>query len=194
MNGKLFRQGIILLALLSLLAAGMALWAETVPAGTTLRVRLQHALSSKDAKSGQEFTAVLDQPLVVNGKTVVPKGATAHGTVTSAVASGRLKTPAELWLKLTSLEVGGKTYKLATGSAGRKGESHKKRDIIAIGGGAAAGAAIGGIAGGGKGAAIGAGAGAAAGTAGAALTGKKDIEYPAETPLTFRLREPVTIP
>ncbi len=194
MNSKLFRQGIIGLAILSLLATGMALWAETVPVGTTLRVRLQNALSSKDAKSGQEFTAVLDQPLVVNGKTVAAKGATVHGTVTRAVASGRLTTPAELWLKLTSLEAGGKTYKLATSSAGRKEQSHKKRNIVAIGGGSAAGAAIGAIAGGGKGAAIGAAAGAGAGTAGAAMTGKKDIEYPAETPLTFRLREPVTIP
>jgi len=43
------------------------------------------------------------------------------------------------------------------------------------------------------GAAIGAAAGAGAGTAGAAVTGKKDIEFPAETRLAFTTRTAVTI-
>ena len=194
MNRKAIRRGIVPLVVLGILGMGMALRAENIPAGTAIKVRLQQTLSSKDAKSGQEFTAVLAEPLVANGKTVAPKGATVRGTVAKAVASGRLSTPAELWLRLTSLEVGGKSYNLVTSSAGGKGQSHKKRNTEAIGGTAAAGAIIGAIAGGGKGAAIGAGAGAAAGTAGAAATGKKDIEYPVETPLTFRLRQAVTIP
>jgi hypothetical protein len=62
-----------------------------------------------------------------------------------------------------------------------------------IGGGAGVGALIGGLAGGGKGAAIGAAAGAGAGTAGAGLTGNRDITLPAETPLTFKLIEPLEI-
>jgi len=74
-----------------------------------------------------------------------------------------------------------------------EGKSHKKRDIVAIGGGSALGALIGGIAGGGKGAAIGAGAGAGAGTVGAAATGKKEISLPAESHLTFRLSRSVTV-
>src|SRR6267378_4549896 len=44
-----------------------------------------------------------------------------------------------------------------------------------------------------KGAAIGALIGAAAGTGGAGLTGNRDITLNAETPLDFRLLEPVTI-
>ena len=55
------------------------------------------------------------------------------------------------------------------------------------------GALIGGLVGGGKGAAIGAGAGAAAGTGGAALTGEKNIEIPAETVFTFRLKAPAEL-
>jgi hypothetical protein len=46
---------------------------------------------------------------------------------------------------------------------------------------------------GGKGAAIGAVAGAGAGTAGAAATGKKEVEFAAETRLSFTTRAPVTI-
>ena len=61
-----------------------------------------------------------------------------------------------------------------------------------IGGGTGVGAAIGGLAGGGKGAAIGALAGAAAGTVGS-MTGNRDIELPAESALTFKLDQPLTL-
>jgi hypothetical protein len=62
-----------------------------------------------------------------------------------------------------------------------------------IGGGAGGGALIGGLAGGGKGALIGAALGAGAGTAGSAYTGEKEIVLPAESALSFKLTEPVTI-
>jgi hypothetical protein len=62
-----------------------------------------------------------------------------------------------------------------------------------VGGGAGVGALIGGLAGGGKGAAIGAIAGAGAGTAGAAFTGNRDIVLPAESMLSFKLTEPLTL-
>ena len=108
-------------------------------------------------------------------------------------ASGRLSTPAKLYLRLRTVTVGGKTHTIATSSAGRTLGGKGKRDAGFIGGGAAGGAIIGALAGGGKGAAIGAAAGAGAGTAGAAATGKKDIEFPAETKLAFTTRALVTI-
>ncbi len=194
MKTKAIQGSMAVLGALLVLGTGTSLLADTVPAGTTLRVRLQQTISSKDAKSGQEFGAVLDQPLVVNGKTVAPKGATVHGIVATAVPSGRLKTTARLSLRLKSIDVNGKSYPLVTNTRGQSGQSHGKRDAVAIGGGSALGAIIGGIAGGGKGAAIGAGAGAGAGTIGAAATGKKDVNYPVETLLTFTLRQAVTIP
>jgi len=75
----------------------------------------------------------------------------------------------------------------------RVSAAHKKRNAVLIGGGSALGAAIGAIAGGGKGALIGAGAGAGAGTVGAGVTGKKEVGIPAETPLRFTLRAPVSL-
>jgi hypothetical protein len=98
-----------------------------------------------------------------------------------------LSKPALLSLELKSVQVNGAWVPLRTEALTMEGKSHKKRDIIAIGGGSALGALIGGIAGGGKGAAIGAAAGGGAGTAGAAATGKKDITLPAESHVSFRL-------
>jgi hypothetical protein len=165
----------------------------TIPAQTTIEVRLQETLSSEHSSAGQQFTAVLAKPLVIDGQTVADKGANVWGTVVTATPSGRLQTPAELALRLDAVEIHGRRQPISTAVLGRSAASHKNRNLGMIGGGAGVGAAIGAIAGGGKGAAIGAVAGAGAGTAGAAATGKKDIVYPVEAPLTFRLSKPVVV-
>ena len=165
----------------------------TIPEGTSITVTLDQAIASNQQKSGNEFDASFAAPVVVKGKTVIPKGAKVVGRVVESKESGRLKGVAELKLALASVEVDGKKYELQTTSLTRTGSSHAKRNTAMIGGGAAAGAIIGGIAGGGKGAAIGAGVGAGAGTAGAAATGKKDITIPAETQLSFKLTAPLTV-
>ena len=167
--------------------------ATSVPAGTAITVTIDQSISSKDAKVGQGVVATVAHDVTSNGKVVIPKGAHAKLVVTSAQASGRLSTPAKLWLRLKSVELHGKTYTIATSSSGKTMEGKGKRDAGFIGGGAGAGALIGGLAGGGKGAAIGAAAGAGAGTAGAAATGKKEVEFPAETRLSFTTRAAVTI-
>ena len=180
-------------AMLCLMVAPLGA-ATSLPEGTKITVTLDQSISSKDAKAGQGVVASVSHDIIANGKVVIPKGAHAKLVVTSAQASGRLSTPAKLWLRLKSVEVHGKTYDIGTSSAGKTMGGKGKRDAEFIGGGAGAGALIGGLAGGGKGAAIGAGAGAGAGTAGAAATGKKDVVFPAETHLTFTTRAPVALP
>jgi hypothetical protein len=165
----------------------------TIPSGTRLDVRLAESLSSSGNRSGDTFAATLDEPIVLDNLVAVPTGAKLTGRVTDATASGHLKTPAELALTLTSLEVGGKAYDISTSTYGRRGRSHKKHDAAWIGGASAGGALLGALAGGGKGAAIGAGIGAGGGTAAAYATGKKDIVLPAESIIRFNLHEPVTI-
>jgi hypothetical protein len=178
---------------LALLLPALAQAGGTIPAGAKISVVTDQSVNSKTAKAGQTVTGSVAHDVTVDSKVVIPKGSPVKLTVSSVQASGRLSTPAKLYLRLRSVTVGGKTYTIATSSAGRTEGGKGKRDAGFIGGGAAGGAIIGALAGGGKGAAIGAGAGAGAGTAGAAATGKKDIEFPAETRLAFTVRAAVTI-
>jgi len=164
-----------------------------IPAGTALVVRLTTGASSKANENGDSFEGTLEEPVVVGEKVAIPQGAEVEGKVAYAVPSGRLKQRAELWLTLTEVEVNGDRYEVVTTTSGRKEGSKAKRDVLFIGGGAGAGALIGGLTGGGKGAAIGAGVGAGGGTAAAALSGQRDIHFPPETRLRFRLKEDLKV-
>ena len=164
-----------------------------IPAETPITVRTQNSLSSGKNQSGDTFTATVAKPIVVDGKEVVPAGAQAEGTVTQATAKGKIKGAASLRLELTRLTIKGASYPIQTSMAGFSEKGKGKRTAVATGGGAALGALIGGLAGGGKGAAIGILAGGGAGFAGGTLTGNKQIELPAESSLTFKLNEPVTL-
>jgi len=164
-----------------------------VPAGTVLTVRLGQAVGSKISSPGQTFTATLASAVSVDGKTAIPAGATASGTVVDAKPLGRFKGGAVLQLRLTSISIGGSEQSIATSSVSRTATGKGKRTAVLAGGGAALGALIGGLAGGGKGAGIGALAGGGAGAGGAAFTGNKDIVLPAESALSFKLEQSIEV-
>jgi len=165
-----------------------------VPSGTNLVVTVDQALGSKTSKTGQTFLATVAQPVSVNGKTAIPKGSSVSGTVLSAKEKGKIKGEGELSLTLTSITIRGQNYTIQTGSLDSTVKGKGKRTAVTTGGGAAGGALIGGLAGGGKGAGIGALVGAAGGFVGGAVTGNKQIEIPAETPLTFTFSQSLTLP
>src|SRR5437899_8763350 len=167
--------------------------AMVVPAGTVITVRLGQSVGSKISQPGQTFSATVASPVEVDGKVVIPAGASATGTVVDAKPLGRFKGGAVLRLKLDSVEVNGKEHRVETSTLVRAAKGKGKRTAVVAGGGAGLGALIGGLAGGGKGAAIGAIAGGGAGTAGAAFTGNKDIVLPAESALSFKLEQPLEI-
>ncbi len=186
---KKLTWAIVALALGAVSAAAQG----TVPAGTQIPVTLNSAVSSKDAQAGQKLDGVVAENVAVNGKIVIPQGARANLVITVAEASGRLSGQAKLWMKIESIEVSGRAYAADSEDAGKDGPSHTRRNTVAIGGGAAAGALVGAMAGGGKGAAIGTAVGAGAGTGVAAATGKNDVEFPAESQVTFKLKSALTV-
>ncbi len=166
----------------------------TIPAGTLLSVRVDDHLSTDRVQTGDSFKATLDQPIVVDGAVIAEKGARVEGRVSEADKGGKVRGTATLALELVRLNTSdGQKVRLQTEGFTKTAEKSTKKDAAKVGIGAGLGAAIGAIAGGGKGAAIGAGVGGAAGT-GAVLTSRGGAaEVPAETRMSFRLRDAITI-
>jgi hypothetical protein len=100
---------------------------DEIPAGIELTVRLQLALSSADSRVGDSFQAVLDDPVVVAGRTVLPRGTPFTGSVLAAKASRGPQDPGYLRMTLVSLAVDGKSIALQTSSIFKKGGSYKSR-------------------------------------------------------------------
>jgi hypothetical protein len=162
-----------------------------IPAGTPLHVRLDESLGTKHDSAGERFYASLSDPIVVDGRTLLPVGTHFTGHVTESKPSGNVKGRAVLAVRLDAFEWHGRQYPIETSSF--ESVSHKKKGLRWIAGGGGIGAVIGGIAGGGAGALIGGAAGAGAGTAGSFASGKRQVNLGAETPLTFTLRKPVQL-
>ncbi len=165
-----------------------------VPAGTSLTVRLGSTLDTKTAEAGQPFNGVLARSVKVGGEVAIPAGAGVSGSVVESKSPGKFKGEGSLSITLNSINVGGTPRAIATSTFTQTIKGKGKRTAVAVGGGTGAGALIGGIAGGGKGALIGGLVGAGAGTAGAAFTGNKDLQIPAETAVTFHLANSITVP
>jgi hypothetical protein len=166
----------------------------TIPAGTLLAVRIDQTLSSEKNESGDSFRATLDTPLVIDGFVIAERGARAQGRVVEVDRGGRVRGTASMTLELVSLTGSdGQRIRVETQSFARQAQASRGRDAAKVGAAAGIGAAIGAIAGGGKGAAIGAGIGGAAGAGGVMATRGGPAEVPAETRISFKLAQPVTV-
>ena len=164
-----------------------------VPAGTSIPVILSSTINSRVANPGDEFSGSVAEDILVDNEVAIPKGSKVTGTVVNSKKQGTFKGEADLAVKLTRLEVRGKGYMIASSTYGGTQKGKGKRTAVVTGGGAAVGALIGGLAGGGKGAAIGAGVGAGGGLAASGATGGKNVEFSAESRITFKLVDPITI-
>jgi len=164
-----------------------------IPSGTEIVVRLIDPVNSETDSLGQTYRASVDQPVVVNGQTVIPRGADAVATLIDAQKSGRIQGKTVMTLDLKNLTVNGRNYDIASTGVSQASGSRGARSAKVIGGTAALGAIIGAIAGGGKGAAIGTLAGAGAGTAAEVATSGQKVKVPAETRLTFTLQNPIDL-
>jgi hypothetical protein len=164
-----------------------------LPRGTRLEVRLNRTIDVKHTESGDRFNGSLAQAVVVGNTIAVPQGSGATGEVLLAHRRGRFKGQSTLALTLTRLDVNGTAYRIDTGTLARSKKGKGKRTAALIGGGAGMGMLIGGIATGGVGLLVGGLAGGGAGALGAAFTGNRDLSIPAETVVTFRLQDALTL-
>jgi hypothetical protein len=165
----------------------------TIPAGTTLAVRLVDTIDSETAQAGQTFHATLDSPLAVEGDVAVPSGYDVEGHVVDVKSAGKFAGQSLVKLQLDRISVGSKYYNIQTDQFSRQGSSRGKNTATKVGAGAAIGAIIGGLAGGGKGAAIGAAAGGGLGGGVQAATKGQQIKLASETVLNFTLQAPLTV-
>lgn len=166
----------------------------TLPAGTWLTVRTTNPISTDHNQVGDAFSAVLTEPIVVNGFVVARRGQTIQGRVSSVEKAGRVSGTSKLGLELTQVSlVDGQQITLHSQMVTRDGGTSYGRDATAIGATTLAGAAIGAGVNGGVGAGVGAAGGLVASTVGVLLTrGKPSVVYP-ETVLTFKVMDPITI-
>jgi hypothetical protein len=165
----------------------------TIPQGTLLQLRTAEPLDSKHAENGTLFQLTVIRDVYVGSRLAIPRGATVHGVVMDSRQSGDLGGSPELALRLLSIDLGGRNYKLVSDEFKVRGPNKAGYSASNIVGGAGLGAIIGAIAGRGAGAAIGAAVGATAGTAVSAATPGPRAWIPAEALVTFHLVEPVTV-
>lgn len=161
---------------------------DLIPAGTVVTVRLIDAIDSDNTGVGQTFRASLDEPLVVEGRTLAPKGADATLKVERVDQSGTFSGREEVAVVLSEIRANNRTYAVNTNHAELAAKSRKDETVKVVGGTAVVGAIIGAIAGGGKGAAIGAATGAGAGAAVQAIRGQR-VQIPSETRLEFTVAD-----
>ena len=102
----------------------------TVPAGTAVSIRLQSAISSASNRPGDEFAAVLDEPIIVDGS--AQARAAVRGRVLAARSSGRLHNSGYLRLALVSVEINGKFVPVHSSSVLAMGGAHKNRNLALI--------------------------------------------------------------
>ncbi len=188
------------LGLLAACLAATALRAAplVIPAGSKLVVRTDEQIMATSADTGKTYRATIEQDVLDSrGHVAIPKGSDAQLIVQQYSAGGTLGSP-EVTLGLNSVTVKGRRYTVQSGNVSEKSETGQgigknRRTAEMTGGGAALGTILGAVAGGGKGAVIGAIAGAAAGGTAQVLTRGKEVKIPAETIVTFRLDQALTL-
>jgi hypothetical protein len=166
----------------------------TLPAGTVVRVRIDEWLSTDRNVTGDIFSAVLEQPIVVGGWVVARRGQAQTGRVSIVKKGSHGGGASQLGVDLPELTlVDGQQVALQTQLFQTSAGNSQGRNVAAVGTTTGVGAVIGAIAGGGTGAAIGAGVGATAGIIGVMSTPGRPTVIAPETVLSFRLQAPVTI-
>ena len=158
-----------------------------LPEGTSIQVRLAHALSSATARREDRVDASVAEPVRADGVLALPAGTQMRGVVMDVEPAQRPSKAGRVEIEFDSvyldparLEMRGRVAEIR-----ESGDQAKKAGI---------GAVVGGVLGGILGGKTGAIAGILVGGGGAVVATKgEDVELPAGTVLTVRLERPLVI-
>ena len=140
----------------------------TLPQGTVLNVRLTQAIEVDAAQSGMMFKSLLDDPVMLDGKVVLPRGSAVALQAAKVEQAGKMKGADKITLKANSIAFGGKTYDVTTTYVEQKGSGEGKKTTRKVAGGAGLGAIV-------------------------ASQGTEHLKLDAETRLQFTLNAAVTV-
>ncbi len=176
--------------------------AQTLPAGTALKVKLENNLTTFSNKAGDPFSGRVTEAVTLGGKTVIPIGTTVQGRVTKITEPRRIagkptigmfpETIERYMLNAAVVDTNLRNGTDVNTEGQFKGAGQDGKDLTEIGFGTGGGMLMGGLIGGGKGLLIG-------GTIGATATvahwlGKRRSEMlPAGTELTMELSRPLAM-
>jgi len=194
--------GVLLLAVAAGAQTNMAL-----PAGTSFKVKLENTLSTFTSKEGDAFSGRVVDAVMLDGKTVIPVGATVQGRVTKINEPRRiagkptigifpeavvLPNGERFMLNATLVDTSLRNGTDVNNEGQFKGDGHDGHDLAEMGMGTGAGMLVGGLAGGGKGLLIGGGVGATL-TVAHWLGKKRSAVLPSGTELMMELSRPMAM-
>src|SRR6202789_4740247 len=160
MKKRIILSCILLLAGSCATTIAIAQTSAPVPADRALMVKLETTLPTFNNKAGDPFPGQLAQPVVLDGKTVIPAGATVEGRVTKVDEPRRiagkptigmlaealvLPTGEHLFLDATLVDTNMGAGTDVNQEGEFKGSGHDRRDQMETGGGTAGGMMIGGL-------------------------------------------------
>jgi hypothetical protein len=196
---------LVLLSVALLAVSAVAQNNISLPAGTTVKVKLENALTTFSSKSGDPFSARVTEAVMLDGKPVIPVGASVQGRVTKASEPRRIAGKPTIVIFPESVVLpSGERYMLnatlvdtslhngtdVNDEGQFKGKGHDGKDMVEIGMGTGGGMLVGGLIGGGKGVLIGGAVGATA-TVAHWLSKKNSAMLPAGTELVMELSRPL---
>ena len=178
-----------------------------LPSGTTVHMKLETPISTKTSKVGDTFAGRVTEPVMLNGKTVIPVGAGIRGQIVKLTEPRRVKGKPTIELRPDTITMpDGEKYefhatvvdtdastKTSVNDEGQiKGKGRDGKDMRNIAIGTGAGLTVGAVAGGGKGALIGATIGAGV-TVAHWLSKHKSAELPAGSEIVMELNRPMSM-
>ncbi len=187
------------------LLAALASAQTSLPAGTALKMKLENTLTTFSSRAGDPFQARVTEAVMVNGKTVIPIGATVQGRVTRTSEPRRiagkptiaifpenlvLPNGERFMLNATLVDTSLRGGTDVSDEGQFKGAGHDGKDLTEVGMGTGGGMLIGALAGGGKGLLIGGAIGATA-TISHWLGKHRSATLPAGTELDMELSRPM---